>query len=81
MEYKTTWSSVKNIKDTTSNNLFYSVENQYCSDDPNLPDKNRYYIRIQNGIDEFYCFITIDSPANTDQQDFEDNYKANAIQT
>lgn len=81
MEYKTTWDSIKNIKNNTSNNLFFSVEKEYYSNDSEVPDVDRYYIRIQDGIDEFYTFIIIETPPNADQLDFEDNYKSNAIET
>jgi hypothetical protein len=81
MEYKTTWNSIKNINTETNNKLFYSVENKHCSNDLTMLDIERYYIRIQDGINEFYCFVTIESPASTDQADFEDNYKSTAIET
>jgi hypothetical protein len=78
---KTTWNSIKNIKSATNNNIYYSIENEYYSNDPNIPDKNRYYIIIQDVVDRFYCFITIENPVNTNQEDFENNYKPNAIET
>lgn len=81
MQYKTIWNSIKNIKTSTNSQLFFSIEKEYCSNDSNIPDLNRYYIRIQDGIDEFYTFIIIDDPANTDQADFETNYKPSAIET
>jgi hypothetical protein len=81
MEYKTNWSSIKSIKESNSNTLLYSIESEYCSDDPNVEDANRYYIRIQDSVDDFYTFITIKTPPSADQQDFETNYKSNAIET
>lgn len=78
---KTTWSSIKTVKNTTGNTILYSIEKEYVSNDPNIADIDRYYIRIQDGIEDFFCFITIENPANADQQDFEANYKSNAIET
>ncbi len=78
---ETTWANIKAIKASNNNLLFYSEENMYSSNDPNITDINRYYIRMQDGIEEYYTFICIEDPRCGDQIDFEDNYKSSAIET
>ena len=73
------WNSFKSIKDQSGNTIFYSVENEYYSNDPNVNNIQRYFnyktSKKNNGD-----FISIETPRNSDQADYEDNYKSNAIE-
>lgn len=75
------WATMKSgIDANPSIPYFYSTENAYASNDPNVPDVDRYYIRqeIQAGVNIF-CFI--DKDGSVDQIDWEDKYKSGGIET
>lgn len=83
MKVKTSYSSIKTVIDNNPSVLFFwNQENEYCSNDPNEPDINRYCIRIeiQSGVEQ-YAFLSIDGSA--EQIDFDANYKtlARAIES
>lgn len=75
------WETMKDcIDQNPSLPYFYSTENYYTSNDPNISNIDRYYIRqeIVAGVDnETY----IKKDGNSDQIDFETNYKPKGIQT
>lgn len=66
MKIKQTWSELK----TTISGK--NLRLQYKS------DGNEYLVWGREESDLYYALIDIDSPANADQQDFEDNYKSEA---
>lgn len=74
------WSSFKSVKDQSGGFIFYSVENKYASNDPSIPNVDRYFLEMSNNSDTLECCITISNPRNADQIDFEDNYKSGAIE-
>ena len=76
---KTNWNSIKAIKESNSNVIFYAQEAEYRSNSTSIEDRDRYRIMIQDGIMEYEACITIENPGNSEQIDFEDNYKALAI--
>ena len=58
------WNSFKSIKDQSGNTIFYSVENEYYSNDPNVNNIQRYFNyktskknnEFQNSFNEAYKF-------------------------
>jgi hypothetical protein len=75
---KSSWPGVKAIRAENNTLLKYSVEAEYRAENPAY-NRDRYFIITPNGVDEFYCFISIESPRNSEQADFEDNFKADAV--
>jgi hypothetical protein len=59
--------------------FFYSVENEYSSNDPNVSDIQRYFIKqeLVPGV-ENHTFISMDG--GPDEIEFENNYKSYGIQ-
>ena len=80
MSLETTWGSLKGIKIDTGSSLYWTSEDKYTSNDGGGSDSIRYYIRINSGVENYYSFIDITDPKNSDQIDFEDNYKSSAIE-
>ncbi len=81
--FKTNWSAIKQIKnDNPGETITYSVEYEYISNDPNVDDKKRYFVRIILNTIEYTCLIAKEdtAPVGSDQEDFENNYKSNAIE-
>lgn len=74
------WSSFKTLKDSNpTKDIFYTTEVHFRSNRPNQDDINRYYMYLElDGIKNECCIIHED-PISTDQTDFDNNYKSNAI--
>jgi len=79
MIIKVEWEQFKTCKDSTGNLIFYHVENEYSSNDPNIDDIQRYFLEMTINSDTLNCFLTMTTPKNADQIDFENNYKDQAI--
>ena len=78
------WSALKQTKDNNpSEDIYYSVEDERVSNDPNIPDTERYFLEITVQGSVYQCFVAkVTNPApGSDPQVFEDNYKPNAIET
>jgi len=62
-------------------NFFYSTEDEFKSNKPEVPNTERYFIRQVLGSDQNECFITKDGEG--DQTEFDDDYKTlpRAIET
>jgi len=78
------WSALKATKDNNpTSDVYYSMENEHTSNDPNIPDTVRYFLEITVQGAIYQCFVAkVANPATgSDQEDFEDNYKPNAIET
>lgn len=67
MKIKKTWGGFKSIISDKDLPIQYKIF-----------DSTTYMIWAYDNQDKYYCEIDIDTPANTDQTDFENNYKANA---
>lgn len=76
------WNSMKNCIDNNPGLTYYwSIENDICSNDPNIQDYDRYWIRLKIDDQENDCFIRMESPPSADQTDWEDNYKSGGVET
>ena len=81
---KVSWSALKLTKiNNPTDDIYYSVEDEKISNDPEIPDTKRYFLEITVQGAVYQCFVAkVATPeAGSDQKDFEDNYKASAIET
>lgn len=65
-DQKIPWTVLKLLIDTSQFRLFY------------LTFDDKYIVYTGNNVKSFYAYIFIENPRNSEQIDFEDNYKNNA---
>lgn len=73
------WDNFKKCKNGQGQ-IFYRIENEYSSNDPEVKDISRYFLEMTKNSDQLQCFVLITDPKNEDQIEFEDSYKSSAIE-
>jgi hypothetical protein len=74
------WSGFKALIDNDPNLVFfYTTEALFRSAMHPEHNQDRYYIYTENNGQRTETSITLETPSNADQQDFDNNYKASGI--